>query len=161
MRQFKLNLIQNDEYHKVIDTWAANSFDLKVSEHIVTIIKDEVAKNWYQRRNTIVFTKHMEKNRFHMFRRTWKQPAGYLELFHVHICPVQKRLPWVAAWRGADERLVASFTSLSNMSCTLVSCDILNICGRNFTNIRLYEAFQYNTDSAERFRTTILISNSQ
>jgi hypothetical protein len=28
------------------------------------------------------------KNRFHMFRRTWKQPAGYLELFYVNICPV-------------------------------------------------------------------------
>jgi hypothetical protein len=26
-----------------------------------------------------------EKNRFHMFRRTWKQPSGYLELFFVHI----------------------------------------------------------------------------
>ncbi len=88
------------------------------------------------------------KNRFHMFRRTWKQPAGYLELFYVHICPVQKQL-------------VASFTSLLNMSGTLVSSDILNICGSNSTKIRLYEEFQYNTDSAERFRNTTLISNSQ
>jgi hypothetical protein len=38
-------VIRNDEYHKVIDTWAENSFDLKVSEHIVRIIKDGVAKN--------------------------------------------------------------------------------------------------------------------
>jgi hypothetical protein len=67
MRQFKLNLIQNDEYHKVIDTWAANSFDLNVSEHIETIIKNEVAKKWYQRRNLIVFTKHMEKADFTSF----------------------------------------------------------------------------------------------
>jgi hypothetical protein len=67
MRQFKLNLIQNDEYHKVIDTWAENSSDLKVSEHIETIIKNEVAKKWYQRRNMIVFTKHMEKTDFTCF----------------------------------------------------------------------------------------------
>ncbi len=39
MRQFKLNLIQNDEYHKVIDTWAENSCDLNVSEYIETMIK--------------------------------------------------------------------------------------------------------------------------
>jgi hypothetical protein len=32
------------------------------------------------------------KNRFHMFRRTWKQSAGYWEFFYVHICLVQKRL---------------------------------------------------------------------
>ena len=44
MKQFQLNLIQNDEYHKVIDTWAENSSDINVSEHIGTIIKDEVAK---------------------------------------------------------------------------------------------------------------------
>ncbi len=88
------------------------------------------------------------KNRFHMFQRTWKQPSGYLELFYVHICLVQMRL-------------VASFGSLSNMSCTLVSCDILNVCGSIFTKIRLYKEFQYNTDSAERFRNTTLISNSQ
>ncbi len=43
MRQFKLNLIQNDEYHKLIDTWAENSSDLNASEHIETIIKDVVA----------------------------------------------------------------------------------------------------------------------
>jgi len=92
MSQFKLNLILNDEYHKLIETWAENSSDLNVSEHIETIIKNEVAKKWYQRRNMIVFTKHMEKNRFHMFRRTWKQPLGYLELFYVHICLVKKRL---------------------------------------------------------------------
>jgi hypothetical protein len=49
MRQFKLSLIQNDEYHKVIDTWADNSSDLNVSAHIETIIKNEVAKKWYQR----------------------------------------------------------------------------------------------------------------
>jgi hypothetical protein len=67
MRQFKLNLIQNDEYHKVIDTWAENSSDLNVSEHIETIIKNEVAKKWYQRRNMIVFTKHMEKTDFRCF----------------------------------------------------------------------------------------------
>jgi hypothetical protein len=60
MRQFKLNLIQNDEYHKVIEMWAENSSDLNVSEHIETIIKNEVAKKWYQRRNMIVFTKRME-----------------------------------------------------------------------------------------------------
>ena len=65
--QFKLNLIQNDEYHKVIDTWAENSSDLNVSEHIETIIKNEVAKKWYQRRNMIVFTKHMEKTDFTCF----------------------------------------------------------------------------------------------
>ncbi len=40
MRQFKLNLIQNDEYQKVIDTWADNSCDLNVFEHIETIIKN-------------------------------------------------------------------------------------------------------------------------
>jgi hypothetical protein len=45
MRRFKLNLIQNDEYHNVIDTWAENSSDLNVSEHIETIVKNEVAKN--------------------------------------------------------------------------------------------------------------------
>ncbi len=28
---------------------------------IETIIKNEVAKKWYQRQNMIVFTKHMEK----------------------------------------------------------------------------------------------------
>ncbi len=61
MRQFKLNLIQNDEYHRVIDMWADNSSDLNISEHIETIIKDEVVKKWYQRRNMIGFTKHMEK----------------------------------------------------------------------------------------------------
>ncbi len=43
MRQFQLNLIQNDEYHKLIDTWAGNSSDLNVSEHTETIIKNEVA----------------------------------------------------------------------------------------------------------------------
>ncbi len=59
------------------------------------------------------------------------------------------------------KRLVAGFTSLSNMSCTLVSCDILNVCGGNSTKIRLYEEFQYNTDSAERSRKTTVISNSQ
>jgi hypothetical protein len=64
MRQFKVNLIQNDKYHKVIDTWAANSSDLKVAEHIETIIKNEVAKKWYQRPNMIVFTKHMERTDF-------------------------------------------------------------------------------------------------
>jgi hypothetical protein len=47
MGQFKLNLIQNHEYHKVIDTWAENSSDLNVSEYIETIIKNEVVKNWY------------------------------------------------------------------------------------------------------------------
>jgi hypothetical protein len=67
MRQVKLNLIQNDEYHKVIDTWADNSSDLNVSEHIEIIIKTEVAKTWYQRRNMIVFTKHMEKTDFTCF----------------------------------------------------------------------------------------------
>jgi hypothetical protein len=67
MRQFKLNLIQNDEYHKVIDTWAANAFDLKVSEHIEIIIKDELTKKWYKRQNIIVFTKHMEKTDFTCF----------------------------------------------------------------------------------------------
>ncbi len=49
MRQFKVNLIQNDEYHKVIDTWAEHSSDLNVSGHIKTIIKNEVAIKWYQR----------------------------------------------------------------------------------------------------------------
>ena len=67
MRQFKLNLIQNNEYHKVIDTWAESSSDLNVSEHIETIIKNEVAKKWYQRRNMIGFTKHMEKTDFICF----------------------------------------------------------------------------------------------
>ncbi len=47
MGQFKLNLIQNDEYHKVIDTWAENSSGLNVSEYIETIIKNEGVKNWY------------------------------------------------------------------------------------------------------------------
>jgi hypothetical protein len=83
------------------------------------------------------------KNRFHMFRRTWKQPSSCLELFYVQIC------------------LVARFTSLSNMSCTLVSSDILNVCGSNSTKIRLYEEFPYNTDSTERFPNTTLRSNSQ
>jgi hypothetical protein len=67
MRQFKLNLIQNDEYHKVIDTWAENSSDHNASEHIETIIKDEAAKKWYQRRNMIVLTKHMERTAFTCF----------------------------------------------------------------------------------------------
>jgi hypothetical protein len=67
MRHFQLNLIQNGEYHKVIDTCAENSSDINVSEHIGTIIKDEVAKKWYQRRNMIVFTKHMEKTDFTCF----------------------------------------------------------------------------------------------
>jgi hypothetical protein len=60
MRQFQLNLIQNDEYHKVIDTWAENSSDLKVSEHIETIIINEVAKRRYQRQNIVL-------------RSTWKK----------------------------------------------------------------------------------------
>ncbi len=67
IRQFKLNLIQNDEYYKVIDTWAENSSELNVAEHIETIIKNEVAKKWYQRRNMIVFTKYMEKTDFTCF----------------------------------------------------------------------------------------------
>jgi hypothetical protein len=67
MWQFELNLIQNDEYHKVINTWAENSSDLNVSGHIETMIKNEVAKKWYQRRNMIVFTKHMEKTDFRCF----------------------------------------------------------------------------------------------
>jgi hypothetical protein len=67
MRQFKLNLIQNDKYHKVIDTWADKSSDLKICEHIETIIKYEVAKKWYQRRNMIVFTKHMGRIDFTCF----------------------------------------------------------------------------------------------
>jgi hypothetical protein len=64
MRQFKVNLIGNDEYHKVIDTWAENSSDLKVAEYIETIMKNEVAKKGYQRPNMIVFTKHMERTDF-------------------------------------------------------------------------------------------------
>ncbi len=67
MRQFKLNLIQNDEYHKLIDTWTENPCDLNVSEHIERIIKNEVAKKWYQRRNMIVLTKHMKKADFTCF----------------------------------------------------------------------------------------------
>ena len=67
MRQFKLNLIQNDEYQKVIDTWAENSSDLNVAKHMETIIKNEVAKKWYQRRNMIVFTKHMGRIDFTCF----------------------------------------------------------------------------------------------
>jgi hypothetical protein len=67
MRQFKLNLIQNDKYHQVIDTWADDSSDVNVSEHIETMIKNEVAKKWYQRRNMIVLTKHMEKTDFTCF----------------------------------------------------------------------------------------------
>ncbi len=53
-------MIQNDEYDKVIDAWTENSSDLNISEDIETIIKNEVAKKWYHRRNMIVFTKHME-----------------------------------------------------------------------------------------------------
>jgi hypothetical protein len=67
----------------------------------------------------------------------------------------------VAARRDADERLVTGFASSSNMSCTLVSCDILNVCGSDSSKVRLYEEFKYNTDSAERFDNTNLISNSQ
>ncbi len=67
MRHFKLNLIQNDEYDKVIDTWAENSCDRNVFERIETIIKNEVAKKWCQRQNMIVFTKHMEKTDFTCF----------------------------------------------------------------------------------------------
>ncbi len=67
MRQFKLNLIQNDEYHKVIDTWAEISSDLNVSGHIETIIKNEVAKKYYQRRSMIIFTKYMGKTDFRCF----------------------------------------------------------------------------------------------
>ncbi len=67
MRQFKLNLIENDEYHEVIDMWAQNSFYLNVSQHIETIIKNEVAKIWYQRWNMIAFTKHMQKTDFACF----------------------------------------------------------------------------------------------
>jgi hypothetical protein len=66
MRRFKQNLIQNDKYHKVIDTWAENSSDLNVYGHIETTIKNEVAKKWYQRRNMIVCTKHMEKQISHI-----------------------------------------------------------------------------------------------
>ncbi len=39
--------------------------------------------------------------------------------------------------------------------------DILNVCESNSTKLRLYEEFQYNTSSAERFRNTTLINNSQ
>ncbi len=67
----------------------------------------------------------------------------------------------MAVRRDADERLVARFASLSNMSCTLMSCDILNVCRSNYSKLRLYEEFQYNIDSAERFRKTTLLSNSQ
>ncbi len=67
MRQFQLNLIQNGEYHEVIDTFAENPSDLNVSQHIETIIKNEVTKRWYQRRNMIVFTKHMKKTDFTCF----------------------------------------------------------------------------------------------
>jgi hypothetical protein len=74
MRQFKLNLIQNDEYHKVIDTWAANSFDLNVSEHIETIIKNEVAKKRYQRRNMIVLRKHIGRTDFTCFHEHGNNP---------------------------------------------------------------------------------------
>ncbi len=59
------------------------------------------------------------------------------------------------------KRLAADFAGLSKMSCTIVSCDILNVSGSNFTKMLLYEEFQYNTNSAERFRSTTLISNSQ
>jgi hypothetical protein len=45
MRQFKLDLIQNDEYHKLLDISPGN---------IRTIIKNEVAKKCCQRRNTSV-----------------------------------------------------------------------------------------------------------
>jgi hypothetical protein len=72
MRQFKLNLIQNDEYHKLIDTWAKNSYDLNVPEHTETIIKKEVAKKWYQRLSMIVFTKHMDKTDFTCFDKHGK-----------------------------------------------------------------------------------------
>ncbi len=37
--------MQNDEYHKVINTWAKNSSDLNVPEHIETIIKMRLRKN--------------------------------------------------------------------------------------------------------------------
>ncbi len=67
MRQFKLNLIENDEYHKVIDTWAGNSSDLNIAEHIETIIKNQVAKKWYQRGNMIGFTKYMKITDFTCF----------------------------------------------------------------------------------------------
>ena len=43
MWQFELNLIQNDEYDKVINTWAENSSDINVSGHIETIIEKLVS----------------------------------------------------------------------------------------------------------------------
>jgi hypothetical protein len=93
MRQFKLNLIQNDEYQKVIDTWAENSCDLDVFEHIETIIKNWGCEKMVSKAEHDHFYEAHGKNRFHMFRRTWKQPSGYLELFYVHICLVNK---WLA-----------------------------------------------------------------
>ena len=82
MRQFKLNLIQNDEYHKVIDTWAENSCDLKVSEHIETMIKNEITQKLYQRRNMIVFTKHMRKQISHVSTNM----ETTIELFGTLLC---------------------------------------------------------------------------
>ncbi len=51
----------NNEYHKVIGNWAENSSDLNISEHIGTIIKNEVAKKWCQKQNIIVFAKTHRK----------------------------------------------------------------------------------------------------
>jgi hypothetical protein len=82
MRQFKLNLIQNDEYHKVIDTWAENSCDLNVSEHIETMIKIEITQKLYQRRNMIVFTKHMRKQISHVSTNM----ETTIELFGTLLC---------------------------------------------------------------------------
>jgi len=67
----------------------------------------------------------------------------------------------VAALRDTDERLVAGFAGLSKMSCKVVSCDILNVFGSNYTKMRVYEGIQYDTGSAERFENASLISNSQ
>jgi hypothetical protein len=46
MRQFKLDLIENDEYHKIIDILSGNACDLNIAEHIGTMIKNEVAEKF-------------------------------------------------------------------------------------------------------------------
>ena len=96
MKQFKLNLTQNDEYHKVIDTWAENSSDLNVSGHSETIIKNEAAKKWYQRRNMIVFTKHMKKQISHVSTNMETTSGLFGTLLCSYLCSIEATSP---EWR--------------------------------------------------------------
>ncbi len=66
MRQFKLNLIQNDEYHKVIDTWSENSSDLNIAEHIETIVKKRGCEKMLLKAENDRFYEAHGKNRFYM-----------------------------------------------------------------------------------------------